>query len=232
MSPKLIVFDCDGTLVDSQSVIVEAMSRALRDHGLKPLPREAVLSIVGLSLHEAISRLVPEATETAVQGLVQAYKSSFQILRADPSFHEPAYPHLVETIRRLATRDDILLGIATGKSVRGVSAVLDRLDLDGLFATIQTADTNPSKPSPVMLERALAETGTDPAHAVMIGDTTFDIEMAAAAGMSSIGVAWGYHPVEALRRAGATRIVGTGSDLLDTLDALLGVPASLSRPGT
>jgi phosphoglycolate phosphatase len=123
----------------------------------------------------------------------------------------------------MTRREDLLLGMATGKSRRGVAAILERFGLVSHFVTVQTADTHPSKPDPSMLLKAMAETGVRPADTVMIGDTTFDIEMARAAGAGAIGVAWGYHPVVALEKAGAHVIVDRCEDLIGAagLDANL-----------
>ena len=124
-------------------------------------------------------------------------------MRADPACHEPLFPGVAETIGRLAADPGIRLGIATGKSRRGVAHLVGRFAWDRVFATIQTADDAPSKPDPGMLLRAMAETGVAPDRTVMLGDTTFDMAMARAAGVRPIGVSWGYHPVPALTEAGA-----------------------------
>ena len=217
----LVIFDCDGTLVDSQAMIVAAMARAFELHRLKPLTRHQVLSSVGLSPPEALRYLVPDASEATVESLVTAFKGGYTALRQQPENHEPFYPHVLDTLHALNARNHMQLGIATGKSRRGVKNLLDRHGLDRHFSTNQTADTNPSKPSPVMIERALAEAGCEAAHAVMIGDTVYDIEMAKNAGIPAIGVAWGYHPAAELAAAGADVIVSDGALLLATIDRVL-----------
>jgi len=219
---KLIIFDCDGTIVDSQHMIVAAMSRAFSEAGLSAPDRTAILDVVGLSLEPAVARLVPGATNPAsVRGLAEAYKRAFQDLRRDPLNFEPLYPGARETLVELGRCPGVTLGIATGKSIRGVDAVLKREQLDGLFATIQTADTHPSKPHPSMIQAALAETGAEPDAAVMIGDTTYDIEMARAAGVAALGVAWGYHAPAALTGAGASTVLSDYSQLTAAIDAIL-----------
>ena len=215
MSSTLVIFDVDGTLVDSQDIIVAAQRSAFAACGLEPPTRARSLSIVGLSLAEAFTALV--GPKGPVPALVAAYKDAFATLRADPSVEEPFFPGAAETIRRLARRPDVALGIATGKSRRGVARILDREGWRDLFATIQTADDAPSKPDPGMIMRAMAETGCGPAASVMVGDTTFDMAMARAAGIGAIGVSWGYHPVAALREAGAGAII----DGFEELDPLL-----------
>ena len=150
-SPRLVIFDCDGTLVDSQHMIVEAMGRAFDVHDLPRLPRETVLSIVGLSLPIAVHRLLPDAPRDRVTGVSEAYKQAFGELRRDPAHHEPLYPGALEAIAALVDRPDVLLGIATGKSRRGVDGIFERFGLAPHFVTVQTADDNPSKPHPEMI---------------------------------------------------------------------------------
>lgn len=204
---KLVVFDCDGTLVDSQHMIVAAMEQAFAGSGLPTPSRAAILSVVGLSLDQAVRRLVPPAVETGIPALAEAYKNAFGQLRRDRAHQEPLYPGIRETLRVLANEPGVLLGVATGKSRRGLAAVLEREGLTDLFTTLQTADTHPSKPHPAMLLAAMAEAGADAHRTVMIGDTTYDIGMARDAGARAIGVAWGYHSVAELEAAGAHRVL-------------------------
>jgi phosphoglycolate phosphatase len=218
LSPRLVIFDCDGTLVDSQHIIVEAMTRALAGEGLAVPGRAAILGVVGLSLEVAIARLMPGEAESRVRRVAEGYRAAFGVLRADPAHYEPLYPGIAESLAALGGRDDIVLGIATGKSRRGVDRLLCRFGLERHFLTIQTADDHPSKPHPAMIRAALAEAEVAPAAAVMVGDTTFDMEMARRAGVGAIGVAWGYHPVAELARAGAGLIVARGADLLAAID--------------
>jgi len=219
-SPRLVIFDCDGTLVDSQHMIVEAMGRAFDVHDLPRLPRETVLSIVGLSLPIAVHRLLPDAPRDRVTGVSEAYKQAFGELRRDPAHHEPLYPGALEAIAALVDRPDVLLGIATGKSRRGVDGIFERFGLAPHFVTIQTADDNPSKPHPEMIRRAMAETGTAAPRTIMVGDTTFDMEMARAAGVGALGVSWGYHPRADLDDSGAHTIIDGYEALTGALDRL------------
>lgn len=225
---KLIVFDCDGTLVDSQHMICAAMQKAFGDHALPCPPRARLLSIVGLSLAEAFHRLGEGADGFPVATLVERYKNAFFLLRQSDEFLEPLYPGAQETIERLSSCDDTLLGIATGKSQRGVRAVLDRHGLLARFHTIKTADDAPSKPHPGMLMAAMQEAGVDPAQTVLVGDTTYDMEMARAAGAIPVGVSWGYHSPAMLRESGAAQLVDDFAELdalLAREDLLLPVPA-------
>lgn len=218
---NLVIFDCDGTIVDSQHMIVAAMDRAFAAHGLVTLPRERTLLIVGLSLNQAIGRLLSDGDAALNDAVAQAYKAAFFELRQDPANHEPLYPGAVEAIKLLSARPDTVLGIATGKSRRGVDALFDRMDLHPHFVTIQTADGHPSKPHPSMIRTAIQETGATAASTVMIGDTTFDIEMAKNAEVAGIGVAWGYHPVDQLKLAGAHAIITAYDELIPAIDRLL-----------
>jgi phosphoglycolate phosphatase len=220
---KLIVFDCDGTLVDSQHMICAAMRQAYEANNLSVPAREQLLAIVGLSLPDAFRRLAATTnadTEHPVEALVTCYKNAFAELRSSVDHLEPLYPGAREAIDSLAARPDTLLGIATGKSQRGVRAVLGRHGLAGHFATIQTSDDAPSKPHPGMVLAAMRETGAAPRDTVVVGDTVFDLEMARAAGARTIGVAWGYHPAAALRKAGADAMIEAFAELLPALDRL------------
>lgn len=217
---RLVVFDVDGTLVDSQDHILAAMGGAFGAVGLPAPGREGVLGIVGLSLPEAVARLVPEQTPTIRDAIVAAYKSGFGKLRA--AGLSPLYPGAMEAVVDLAGRTDLLLGVATGKSRRGLAHVLAAHDLGRHFVTTQVADDHPSKPHPSMLLAAMAETGTEPADGVMVGDTTFDIEMGRAAGMRTIGVGWGYHRPADLRDAGADLVIDGFAALAPALTELWG----------
>ena len=215
---RLVIFDVDGTLIDSQDHIHAAMAHAFAATGQVLPPRQMVLSIVGLSLGEAVARLVPELAAGVRGDIVDAYKASFGQLRAQSL--SALYPGARAALDNLRARKTVVLGMATGKSRRGLDHVLAGHALGGYFATQQVADDHPSKPHPSMILRALAETGVAADHTVMIGDTSFDMEMGKAAGVRTIGVGWGYHPPEELAAVGADLIVNTYADLLPALDRL------------
>lgn len=219
-SLRLAVFDVDGTLVDSQHNIVAAMTEAWRGHGLPDPKPDAVRRIIGLSLVEAIAALAPEAAAEDHVRLAHAYKDAFFTLRQRPNHSEPLYDGALDALAALEA-DGWLLGLATGKSYRGVAALLDRHGLNGRFVTIQTADDNPGKPHPAMLTRAVAEAGAEVVQTVMIGDTTFDMMMAKSAKVAAVGVAWGYHATADLIEAGAERLVEAYPAVPMVLDALL-----------
>ena len=218
---RLVLFDCDGTLVDSQHTITAAMGSAFAAHDLSPPPRKEVRQVVGLSLGEAIGRLLPNGVSADLASLVEAYKGAFQALRLEASRRDPLFAGARETLAELDA-SGYLLGVCTGKSRRGLDAVLAEHELAHHFVTMQTADRHPGKPHPGMLEAALEETSVDVADTVLIGDTTYDIEMAQNAGVDAIGVAWGYHETEALSAAGARRIVHSFYDLTAIVADLLG----------
>lgn len=213
----LVIFDVDGTLVDSQNLIVEAQAETFRRLGLAPPPREKTLSLVGLSLVPTFVALVGE--DGPVEELVATYREVFSAIIATPGRKEPLFPGTVELIDALRAMDGVTLAVATGKSRRGMARVFDHYGWHGVFASVQTADTNASKPDPEMICNALAETGSEPRDAVFIGDTTFDMEMGCAAHVESWGVCWGYHRPEALTQAGASRLFATAEDLLAALQA-------------
>jgi phosphoglycolate phosphatase len=224
MTLKLVVFDCDGTMVDSQNGIVAAMAEAFGNEALAPPSRAAVLAVVGLSLPEAFDDLAARHAPDVRRRLAEHYKNAFAAARSRPEHTEPLFEGIDEVIAALACRDDILLGVATGKSQRGVERLFDAHRWHPHFVTIQTADGNPSKPHPGMLLRACAEAGVDPASAVMIGDTTFDMAMAVNAGCGAIGVGWGYHAREDIAAAGASVIVDAAHDLIPAIDVHFGRP--------
>lgn len=221
MTPRLIIFDCDGTLADGQHMIVSAMQSAFAELEMPPPSRESVLYIVGLSPLECMQHLAGASDSRVHEALAAAYRTHFQALRRMPHFEEPLFPGAKQAIQHLAALPGVVLAIATGKSQRGVRALLEREALTSAFATIQTADDAPSKPHPGMIWNALAETGLTASDTVMIGDTTHDILMARAAGVKSIGVAWGYHRSGELLGAGAASVAQDFEHLLD----LLGVRA-------
>ena len=211
-SSRLAVFDVDGTLIDSQHNIVAAMTAAYGANGLAAPRPDAVRRIIGLSLVEAVAQLLPEEDGTRHLAIAHAYKDAFFALRSRPDHSEPLFPGAIEALAALE-QAGWQLGIATGKTKRGLDAVFERHGFHNRFVTVQTADGNPGKPHPGMLLRALDETGLAAAAAVMIGDTVFDMSMGKSAKVHTVGVSWGYHPPEELRAAGADALVDDYSQL-------------------
>lgn len=214
---RLIIFDVDGTLVDSQGDIVAAMTHAF-DGIAAPVPARAdILGIVGLSLDVAMARLAPDLTGADHARLVTGYKAAYMELRkqAGAAQSSPLYPGARAALDLLEAQPDTLLGVATGKSKRGLDKLLEGHGMQRLFVTQQVADFHPSKPHPSMIHAALSETGVEAVNAVMIGDTSFDMEMARAAGVAGIGVSWGYH---GRARLDAARVI---------IDSFAALPACL-----
>lgn len=207
----LIVFDVDGTLVDSAKIIIAAQTQACAALGFAHPGREKGLSVVGLSLPVCFGALL--GSEAPIEELAEQYRACFHMLRQDPAYHEPLYPGVLDTIERLKARDDVLLGIATGKSRRGVAHLIERHGWGEIFTTIQTADGAPSKPHPAMLEQAMAETGVAPERTFMIGDSCYDMQMARAAGCRAVAVSWGFQPVSALLESGTQHVLDTMAEL-------------------
>ncbi len=216
---RLAVFDCDGTLVDSQASIIAAVLTACQAHRVPAPTPETVRRLVGLPLAESFSRLVPGADEETCVRLGESYREAFSDLRLTRRVEEPLYPGAAEGLQALA-ESGWLLGVATGKSRRGLAATLAGHGLEGMFATLQTADEARGKPHPEMLFKAMGETGAEAAMTIMIGDTTYDMEMAQSAGTLAVGVSWGYHEVIELQTSGADCIVEGFADLPRALAAL------------
>jgi len=226
---RLALFDCDGTLVDSAANICLAVERAFDANRLVAPDRAAIRGIVGLSLVEAMAVLHPDGEDAHHRSLAEDYKAMFVAMRGTPDFaHEPLYDGIAETIERL-DEEGWVLGVATGKSDRGLGIVLDHHGLTRRFVTLQTADRHPSKPHPSMALAAIAQAGASPETTVVIGDTGFDMAMALAAGASAVGVGWGYHDGARLIASGARCVVERGGDLHAAVVACV-APRAISRP--
>lgn len=212
MSVRCAIFDCDGTLVDGQAGICEAMEIAFAEAALPAPDRHQIRRIVGLSLPQAVRILAPHASGEMHAHAVEAYKQAYRASRMEQRLEEPLFDGISELLHDLKDRG-WMLAVATGKSDRGLSACLAGHGLTDLFTSLQTADRHPSKPHPAMLEAALFECGAQVEDAVMIGDTSFDMEMARAARVRALGVDWGYHTEDELRGAGAEQVAITTAEL-------------------
>jgi phosphoglycolate phosphatase len=189
---KLCVFDLDGTLIDSQKHILEAMARAFAAEGLAEPDPMAVRGVIGLSLDEAVARLAPELEGISVDRLGERYRDAYFDMKKAGVEAEP----LMEGARAVIDALDAAgwqLAIVTGKGRRGLLNVLDSHDLRHRFVSLKAADDGPGKPDPTLLFDAIDEAGSTPAHSVMVGDTSFDLRMARQARVAGIGVSWGYH---------------------------------------
>lgn len=206
MTP-LAIFDCDGTLVDSQRRIIAAVEAAWTAQALTPPDEESIRGIVGLALPQAMARLAPaDADHGLLLALVEGFRQTFHRLETDPAYDEPLYPGVLAALDALQAAD-VTLGVATGKGRRGLNKTLARHEIGDRFAVLKTADDGPSKPHPQILEDAMVELAATPVTTVMLGDTAFDMAMARAAGAHALGVAWGYHTPEDLVEHGAVQVL-------------------------
>lgn len=216
---RLVLFDVDGTLVDSQGLIYQSMVTAFAGAGLPQPDRAMVVGRIGLSLEQIVADLTPDADVSAiVAGYKHAYFEGRERLGTVAT--SPLFDGMRAVLETLRAQDWTLLGVATGKSRRGLDKLIQGHDLAGFFVTEQVADFHPSKPHPSMVLAALAETGVAPMDAVIIGDTAFDIDMGRAAGIRTIGVGWGYHAASQL--GAADRVVDHPSELLESIERVLG----------
>ncbi|ALN73735.1 HAD-IA family hydrolase [Aureimonas sp. AU20] len=214
----LVLFDCDGTLADTFGLIVGTMRRCFEELGLPDPEEAAVRGIIGLSLDRAIHTLAPTVPESELPRLVQAYKDAFHRVRAEGVHSEALFPGIEPMLRRLAARDEVLLGMVTGKSQRGVRMIVEAHGLEGMFLAVRTADDCPSKPHPAMVLECCAELGVDPADTVVIGDAIYDMQMAKAAGAEAIGVDWGAGSTNELLFHGASAVAATAEGLEAWID--------------
>ena len=211
---KLAIFDCDGTLVDSGGNIFAALADAFGEHGVAVPPQEVSRRVIGLSLVEAIATLVPDEEPERHVVLAESYKRHFQRARAEGRVEEPLFSGIAELLDALEA-DGWLLAVATGKSDRGLNLCLDCHGYAERFVSLQTADRHPSKPHPSMVLQAIAEAAASPETSFVVGDTSYDMAMASAAGAAPIGAGWGYHETEELLEAGAVAVAQQPTEILE-----------------
>ncbi len=209
----LLVFDWDGTLMDSEHRIVTCMQLAATDAGRAVPEDAAVRNIIGLGMHEAVSALFPQAGEREISDIIDAYRVHWLGERIPPSSLFPG----AETVLRGFAESGYLLAVATGKSRRGLDKVLEETGLGELFHMTRCADEAYSKPHPQMLEDILTDLDTPPAQALVIGDTEYDMQMAANARVDALGVVHGAHSSERLLAEGALTVLDHLQQLPDWL---------------
>jgi phosphoglycolate phosphatase len=210
---RLAIFDCDGTLVDSGATIYAALAEAFALNGLQLPPPEVSRRVIGLSLIEAMAALLPGSSDDDHRRLAEDYKLAFQQMRRAGRVEEPLFDGVLDLLDALED-DGWLLAVATGKSDRGLAHCLEQHGIHARFVSLQTADRHPSKPHPSMVEQAIADAGASPATSIVVGDTSFDMAMGAAAGAVPIGAAWGYHEAQELMDAGALAVASQPREVL------------------
>lgn len=216
---KLVLFDCDGTLVDSAGLIHEVMARTFDDFGLARISLEATKSIIGLTLDIAIARLMGEPhVDDRALAMTAHYKKTYGAIRTEMNFREPLFPGIADLLQTLSERDDLLLGAVTGKSRRGLDQICATHGYEKTFFVSRTADDCPSKPHPAMVTECCSEAGIDAKNTIVVGDAIYDMQMAKSAGAAAIGVAWGYASVAELTDAGADTIARTPDDILNWME--------------
>jgi phosphoglycolate phosphatase len=207
---KLAIFDCDGTLVDSGATIHSALRTTFDAHGLDCPPRDVTKKVIGLSLEQAMAALVPEGDHDA---LSYTYRNAFMAMRGAGQVEEPLFDGIIDLLDKMES-DGWLLGVATGKSERGLRHCLHSHGLLERFVTLQTSDRNPSKPHPSMALSAMAEAGVEAGQTVFVGDTGWDMGCARNAGVGAIGAGWGYHEVDELEAEGAHGVAEPPADVI------------------
>ena len=220
---ELIVFDWDGTLMDSEARIVDCIRAAAADLGVAPPTEAAAREIIGLGLREALARLFPGESHEMHDRLVARYRDRFLVLDRDRSELFPGVPDALAALRDA----DYLLAVATGKSRRGLDRELGETGLGPLFHASRCADEAFSKPHPQMLLELMDELGAGPRSTLVVGDTEFDVQMAANAGVQALGVSYGVHGADRLRSSGALHVL----DRLDQIHDWLSSPPR-NRTGT
>ena len=195
MKYALVVFDWDGTIIDSPAAIVECIREASRDMGLRiPSPQQAS-HVIGLGLRDSLQLAVPDLPAERYQEFVALYRKHF--LRREDSM--PLFDGIHDLLNYFSKKQT--LAIATGKSRRGLDRALESTGIGGFFAASRCADESRPKPHPAMLLELMEEFSMNPRQVLMIGDTSHDLEMARAAGVDAVAVSYGAHPEQALRKA-------------------------------
>jgi phosphoglycolate phosphatase len=217
---QLIIFDMDGTLIDSVALIVETVSNAFAAVNEPPPTESAIRAISGITARDAMAILAPQAGDARVEEILASYRMHYHSSAGRE--REPMFAGALEALDQLQARPNTILAVATGKGYRSAVTLLERHGILERFHSVQTPDHNRGKPDPQMIETAMEHAGADRAATVMIGDTVHDMRMAKAAGVKAIGVAWGYHTVIELSEAGADAIVESFAELDAAIDELLG----------
>lgn len=207
---QLVIFDWDGTLMDSAQKIANCIIASARDAGLAPPSETTAKSIIGLGLVEAMQQLFPSASAADIKRVIEAYRYHFV---AGDVTEQALFSGVEQGLNELQ-ETGALLAVATGKSRAGIERVFADCDLRQHFVVTRCADETRSKPHPQMLHEILDFTSIDADKAIMVGDTTFDMDMAANAGITGLGAAYGVHTEQMLRESQAVEVKHSFSDLL------------------
>jgi len=216
---KLLAFDMDGTLIDSLAAIVDASVEAFAGTNFATPSEAQVRDVVGLRLEHCVERWAPSANPAEVLELTERYRMAFRGQRARGDQNVRLYDGVTATLNAL-NHDETFMAVVTGKDRRGLDATLATHDFGQHFHSLQTPDTNPGKPAPDMVWTANNETATDARDTVVIGDTSFDMEMARNAGAFAVGVTYGNHTEETLRQSGAHLLINSFAELPAALATL------------
>ncbi|MBN9304002.1 MAG: hypothetical protein BGO82_16630 [Devosia sp. 67-54] len=217
---RLVIFDLDGTLIDSEALIVASVTEAFQAVN-EPVPDEdAIRAISGITARDALAMLAPKADAARVEVLLKSYVSHYQA--RSTATREPLFEGALEALDRLQAMPETVLAVATGKGYAGAVTLLEHHGIVGRFNSIETPTHNRGKPDPEMIEVAMRKAGAEAGQTVMVGDTVHDMRMAKAAGVKAIGVTWGYHEIGDLREAGADVVLRTFSELDARIDDLVG----------
>lgn len=216
-----VVFDCDGTLIDTQAAIVSAIRAAFKDQGIQIPAGINLQRLIGLRLEEVIVRLAPRLRAAEVIRMAERYRDHYAVISQDIAYESRLFEGIEEAVMALR-RAGNLIGIVTGKSRSGLYRVLDAHGIFDLFDILKTAEDGPGKPNPSLLNDAMREVKATAERTLMIGDTCFDMETAVRAGATPVGVTWGYHDVQELKEAGAVHIVDRAEDIPDFAARRLG----------
>ena len=206
---NLLVFDWDGTVVDSESRIVGSLLASIADLGLPERSEDEAKNIIGLGLREAVETLYPGSSETLHRDLVERYRHHFLVENSESSSLFPGALELLESLNDAG----YLLAVATGKGRSGLERELNETGLASQFVTTRCADESFSKPHPQMLEYIMAFTGSEPEETLMIGDTEYDMKMACNASTHAVGVSYGVHEVERLHKHNPVGIIDALTEL-------------------
>jgi phosphoglycolate phosphatase len=199
----LVVFDWDGTLMDSIGRIVRCLHLAIAEIGAEPRTDPQLRDIIGLGVQQATQTLYPGADAAFTEALTRAYRLYYLERDTTPT---PLYPDAEPVLRTLSDRG-FLLAVATGKSRRGLKEALESTGLGHYFDATATSDEHPSKPHPAMLGHLIERLGVERENAVMVGDSTFDLEMARSLRVTGVGVTHGAHDAERLRRCAPAALI-------------------------